>query len=157
MKKFLKSLMGVSAWILVFVCVFTSVNTLSESLSRHNSSLADKIGVEYVSSASASDDMNGEALLSFYKDKVDKLNKQCNVLLIICVLLLAALIISRLIQPQQSIYEVDGDEKKKPKTSKNTDEKRADIYDDAMNSDDSEEVYTINKEVSEELRDISEN
>ena len=155
MQRVIKSVMKVGIWMMLIVCIISGFKALS--LSSFTGSLSDKTGGNYITVAHAADDSDKDALIDFYKEKVDKLNHQCNILLILCILLLAALIISRLIQPQQSIYEVEKSVKKKKRGSKGkgVKEERRDIFDDAINSTDSEERYTVQKEVAEDLRDIS--
>ncbi len=100
---------------------------------------------------------NSEALIHFYQEKVDKLNKQCNILLGISILLLIALIVDRVIQPGQDIYEAGKKGKKKKSAAKKqtagkgTDEKtdRTDIFDDAVGSLHDEKLYTVKTEVTE--------
>lgn len=156
MQRVIKSVMKAGIWAVLVICIVSGFRTLS--LGSFSSSFTDITGESYITTVYAADDSENDALIDFYKEKVDKLNKQCDILLILCILLLAALIISRLIQPQQNIYEVEKTAKKKKKRSsrKNPEkEERRDIFDDAVESKEPQAIYTVQQEVAEDSKDIS--
>ncbi len=153
-----KSVKRVALILVLVICVGIGVSTLLSSL---DSEYISNVDGSYVASAQAAGEADTDTLIDFYKEKVDKLNKQCNMLLLICILLLIALIVTRIIQPRQSIYEFEKLEKKKStkldkKKSKSDSAKTGNsaIFEDAFDSE-AKEVYTVQKEVSEDLRDIS--
>ena len=132
---------------------------LSTLLSTSDSQYIGKADGSYITVAHASGEADTDTLIDFYKEKVDKLNKQCNMLLLICILLLVALIITRIIQPHQSIYELEKLEKRRSSKKDKENEKSGKsgsgaIFEDAVGLK-SEEVYTVQKEVGEDIRDIS--
>lgn len=154
------SVKRVAMLLVLVICVGLGLGTL---FSASDSRYIGKADGSYITVAHASGEADTDTLIDFYKEKVDKLNKQCNMLLLICILLLVALIVTRIVQPHQSIYEIEKLEKKRSKSDKKGEENvkthsnkagSGAIFEDAVNSK-SQEVYTIQKEVGEDLRDIS--
>lgn len=153
-----KSVKRVTMLLALVICVGVGLGTL---LSSSDSQYIGKADGSYITVAHASGEADTDTLINFYKEKVDKLNKQCNMLLLICILLLVALIVTRIVQPHQSIYEIEKLEKKRSSKKGKEDTKansnkagRSAIFEDAVSSK-SEEVYTVQKEVGEDIRDIS--
>ncbi|MBQ9886202.1 MAG: hypothetical protein IJM37_05030 [Lachnospiraceae bacterium] len=124
----------------IFAVVLVCTMVGAGALLRGAAPLTGSANGGYVITAHAVSDTNTEALINFYKEEVARLNKQCNILLIIAVLLLIALIITRLIQPQQSIYEIQKSIKRADKKAEAEEEKKADdleredIFEDAVRS-----------------------
>ncbi len=138
----------------LIICIGVGAGALLSMSGNEHTVKADG---SYITTVQASQETDADALIDFYKEKVDKLNRQCNILLLICVLLLVALIITRLIQPHQSIYEIEKLEKKNNKKDNKPDSAESDKgtdFEEAVNSM-AEEVYTVQKEVGEDIRDIS--
>lgn len=156
MNCFRKSVKRVTLILSLMICAVLGLGTLFiVSDSQYKGKAADD---SYIMVTHDSGEADKDTLIDFYKEKVDKLNSQCNMLLLICILLLAALIVTRIIQPHQSVYELEKLEKKR--NGKN-DKKIADsekigsgaIFEDAVSLK-SDEVYTVQKEVSEDIRDV---
>ena len=151
-----RSVKRVTLLLALVICVGLGLSTL---LSTSDSQYIGKADGSYITVAHASGEADTDTLIDFYKEKVDKLNKQCNMLLLICILLLVALIITRIIQPHQSIYELEKLEKRRSSKKDKENEKSGKsgsgaIFEDAVGLK-SEEVYTVQKEVGEDIRDIS--
>lgn len=158
MQKFFRSVIRAGICMALVICIISGFRTAASGLS--DGVAPDITGGSYITTVHAANDSDNEALIDFYKEKVDKLNNQCNILLVLCILLLAALIISRLIQPQQNIYEVEKTAKKKKKKDlkKNPEkEERGDVFEDAVEGANSQERYTVQQEVAEDSKDISDN